>query len=364
MIAFNKIFSPLLACIIVLIFAETLLRSFNDFNLVYPYIEFFTNKHSRIGIHKGDLWGPKEFENITIRDIKFQHSRAMPDLSKEQKIIFLIGDSIVESASTPLDQSFHSIVDLKHPEYAIIAEHYAGCSLDAISILLDSYQQKFIQNGKVYKPDMVIAQLRGFSYQGGNTQFYDPTQGKNIDFQAKLNNEKQDLVVEIKQAILNVLKFDVKFSSELKDKILRDLILGKIHIFSLLSWRFYNWSISQSVPNNEHFIYHNLEDDYWYRFENSLNVFVRTANNNQIQGKILLIPDKRWFERYRYTRDFNPTEKRYLGLFQKYQVPYIYVMEDIYQEALKTNNPMFWHDGHPSSYGSKAIAKSLERLIL
>ncbi len=364
LVALNKIFSPLFACIIVLIFAEILLRSFNDFNLVYPYPEFFTNKYTRNSIHKGDLWGAREFENIIIRDARFQHSRPIPDLSKEQKLVFLIGDSMVESVSTPLNQSFHGLLDSLYPEYAIIAEHYAGCSLDTISILLDSYKQKFTQNGKLYKPDIVIAQLRGLSYQGGNTNFYDPVQGRNVDYQAKLNNEEQAPIVKIKQDILNALKFDVKFSNKLKDKILRDLVLGKVHILSLVSWKFYNWSISQSVPNNEHFVYHNVENDYWNRFENSLKLFIRTANNNQIQAKILLIPDKRWFERYRYTKDFNATEKRYLNLFEKYQIPYVYAMEDIYQESLQIDKPMFWHDGHPSAAGSVPIARSLERLIL
>lgn len=358
-----QIIKSLLACLIVLICGEITLRITNDFNLVYPYTEFFTNKFSRTSIHRGDLWGSKEYCNIIIRDADFQHSRAVPDLSQQQKIIYLIGDSMVESVSTPLDESFHGIVDKQHNEFYIVTQHYAGCSLDAISIMLNSYPSKFIQNGKVYKPDIVVAQLRGLSYQGGNTNFFDQIQGKNVDYQPKLNDREESSVVKFKQAILNKIKFDVKFSSKFKDKFLRELVLGNSHILSLLAWRFYNWSISQTVPNNESFTAYNIENDYWTRFENSLQQFINVANQNQIQAKILLIPDKKWFNRYTYVKQYNSTEKHYIDLFEKYQIPYVYSMEDIYNESLITDQPMFWNDGHPSIYGSKAIAKSLERLI-
>lgn len=230
-----RFFLPIIACIIVLIGGEILLRSFNDFGLVYPYIEFFTNKQSRQSIHKGDLWGPTEFANPIIRDENFQHTRPLPDLSKENKIIYLLGDSMVESVSTPLDKSFHGIVDNQHPEYCIATQHYAGCSLDTLTILLNAYPQKLNQDGKVYKPQIAVAQLRGLSYQGGNTNFFNPQLGRNVDYQAKLNDLEEPEIVKVKQSLLNQVKFDVKFSSKFKDQVLRQMVLGDIHILSLLA---------------------------------------------------------------------------------------------------------------------------------
>jgi len=358
-----KIIKPILACIIVLVCGEILLRATNDFNLVYPHIEFFTNKYTQNSIHKGNLWASQEYSNIVIRNQDLQHARSIPDLSKEKKIIYLIGDSMVESVSTPLEQSFHGIVDVQHDEFCILTHHHAGCSLEAISIIFSSYRDKCTQNGKVYKPAMVIAQLRGLSYQGGNTVFFDPSQNKVVDLQTKLNDREDPTVVKMKQAILNQIKFDVKFSDQFKDKILRSLVLGDIHILSLLAWRFYNWSIGQTIPNHESFTSYDTEEDYWIRFENSLRQFLEFANMQGIQPKILLIPDMKWFNDYVYTKQYPELEKRYIALFEKYKIPYVDATDDIYQYSLTTKEPMFWNDGHPSTYGSKAIAKSLERLI-
>lgn len=363
---FKKASIVLLSLIIVLISAELLLRAFNDFGLVYPYEEFFTNKSSQKSIHRGNLWDDFEFENIVIRNQNMQHLRDFPDFSKEQKIVYILGDSMVEAVAEPLGRIFYNISDDRHDEYCVVAQHFAGCSLKALTILLYNYPNYLKQNNKVYKPSLAVFQLRRYSYRGGNTVFFDPNAGP-VDYQEKLSTEeKLPAVVELKKSFLDKLKLDVKFSQKPQDKIFRALVLGESHILSLLAWKFYNWSLTTGIyPNQERFITskYNLEDAYWARFERELQVLLNVSDTLQIPVAVLLIPDPENLKHYHYAGSFNETEKKYIELFQKYQIPYEYAIEEFDDVSRFSQESLFWNDGHPSHKGQEAIALSLDKLI-
>lgn len=344
-----------------------ILNSFHDFGLVYPYEDFFYNKQLRTSTHKGNLWDEQEFANLVIRDERMQHVSPLPDLSQHHKLIYLLGDSIVESVAEPLDHIFYRLSNNRNSDLNIVAQHFAGCSLTTLAILLNNYRDYFTQNSIAYKPDYTVIQLRRYSYRGGNTNFWDPVKNQMVDYQEKLPiDESLAAVVKWKKNFLALFKLDVKFSSKPLDKFFRSQVLGKIHVFSLLAWRIYNWSISSSqYPNQEKFFTTkiSLEDMYWDRFENEIRLLLQVSKKVNIPISFLLIPDPELFKHYQYAQTYDATAKHYIELFKKYSIPYQYALEDFYQVSKENPETVFWNDGHPSHRGAEAMSRSLDKLL-
>jgi hypothetical protein len=144
----------ILALIVVLICSELLLRLSGDFGMVYPYHDYFYGKNMRQSIFKGEPWQAKEYTNLVIRDERLQHVRALPDLSQAQNLVFLLGDSTVESSSTTLEESFYMQAEKKLKNITLVPFHFAGCSLQALTIYLNNYQPFFTQNNKTECPSL------------------------------------------------------------------------------------------------------------------------------------------------------------------------------------------------------------------
>jgi hypothetical protein len=366
---FNKILkflTPFLSLIVVLLAAEICLRLNQDFDLVYPYQDYFYGKRMMVSTTKGEPWRKKEYENLIIRDRNLQHVKKLPDLEKSQNIVFLLGDSITESSSMPVNESFYQVLDSRRDDLDIVGFHFAGCSLMALGIELNNYAQHLNQNGKVFKPDYAIMQIRELSYIGGNTSFFDPRIGQMVDYQEKIKAEELSPVVALKKQLLNFFTINPKFSNRWIDNRFREWVVGDYHFISLVLWRFFQWTqqTNRFYPNNEQLILDSsLEDQYWRRFENSVALVKQISQANQIPVGILLVPEPDWFKRYERTRSYNQKEKKYQEIFAKHNIPFEYSIEEIYSIYQQSNQNVFWEDRHPSKTGSQGISIALENLL-
>ncbi len=362
-----KIFAPWLALILVLIVAEISFKVFNDYGRVIPYKDYFYNKNMPVSTLKGNPWTKLEFTNIVYRDKNFQHVPAKPDFNDlNQKNIFLLGDSMVESVSTPVDKSFYAISDAVNENITVVPFHFAGASLKALVYYLNQYHAFFRRDKQSFKPDLAVLQIRPMSYQGGNTMLFDQRIGKSRDFQEKLPLEKSK-IVESKEAFLKKFKLDIKFSSKFKDKLFRDLVLGESRIISLLAWQFFQWTtnVTKAAPNHEEFIVEKgvLEELYWQRFERSVKMLKEVSAKNQIPVAVLLVPSPDWLKRYEYTKKLNLQENRYQKLFAKYQIPYHYALSDFLSQKDKFKKAVFLEDNHPNELGVLALSKAFDNLV-
>jgi hypothetical protein len=321
----------------------------------------------KVSTLRGNPWDKFEFNNIVYRDNNLQHVPAKPNFQDpNQKNIFLLGDSMVESVSTPVEKVFYSIVDSNHDNLSVVPFHFAGCSLQALVLYFNQYQAFFQKDNKVFKPNLAVFQIRPLSYQGGNTVLFDPRLGRPRDFQDPINLIKSDVVVE-KEKFLSNFKLDIKFSPKFQDKLFRDLVLGETRIVSLLAWKFFQWTsrVTNQVPNHEElFVENKLEELYWQRFENSVRLLKASSIQNQIPVRVLLVPSPEWLERYSYTHEFNEQEKRYKNLFDKYGIPFHNSIIDFHLERQNAGNKLFFDDGHPNSYGVKALSNAFDKLLM
>lgn len=362
-----KIFTPVLALILVLFIAEISFKVFDDYGMVVPYKDYFYNKRMPVSTLKGKPWTKLEFTNTVYRDRNFQHVPIKPNFKDlDQSYIFLLGDSMVESVSTPVDKTFYSLSDARNEKVSVIPFHFAGASLKALTFYLNQYPAFFQRDKKSFKPDLAVIQIRPMSFQGGNTFLFDKRLGKARDFQEKLPIEKP-AVVKMKDSFLKNFKLDIKFSSKLKDKLFRDLVLGDSRIISLLAWRFFEWTtrVTKASPNHEDFIVHNdlLEELYWKRFEKTVQLLKQNSIRNEIPVAVMLVPSPDWLTRFNYSKNLNSQERRYQELFAKYEIPYHYALTDFLEVKNKHKEPVFLKDNHPNELGVVALSKAFDVLI-
>jgi hypothetical protein len=362
-----KIVTPFLALIFVLLIAELSFKVFDDYGRVIPYKDYFYNKRMPKSTLKGKPWTKLEFTNTVYRDRNFQHVPQRPDFSNlEQKNIFLLGDSMVESISTPVDKTFYALSDLRNDNIAVVPFHFAGCSLKALTFYMGQYPAFFRRANDSFKPDLAVLQIRPMSYQGGNTMLFDKRIGKTRDFQEKLPVEKP-YVVKAKESFLKNFRLDIKFSSKYKDKLFRDLVLGESRIISLLAWQVFQWTtrVTSSAPNHEDFIVNKgqMEELYWQRFEKSVKMLKETSMQQQIPVAVLLVPSPDWLKRFEYTQKLNEQEKRYQELFAKYKIPYHYALSDFLAQKKSTHKEVFLEDNHPNENGVQALSNAFDKLI-
>jgi hypothetical protein len=361
-----KFFTPVLSLLVFIITAEIFLRMNHDFGLVYPYQDYFYGKRMMISTTKGEPWRKQEYENLIIRNENLQHVKRLPDLEKSQNIIFLLGDSITESSSMPVNESFYQALDSRRNDLDIVGFHFAGCSLMALGLELNNYAQHLNQNGKIFKPNYAILQIRELSYIGGNTSFFDPRIGQMVDYQEKIKSEELKPIVAAKKQLLNFFTINPKFSNRWIDNRFREWVVSNYHFVSLVLWKFFLWTqqTSRFYPNNENLILDSsLEDQYWKRFENSVILLKQISQSNNIPVGVLLVPGPDWFRLYERTKSYNIQEKKYQELFAKYNIPFEYSIEEMYSIYKRSKQNVFWEDQHPSKVGSQGLTIALEKLI-
>lgn len=365
---FNLI-KPLLALLLVFFCAELSFAIFNNYGRVLPYVDYFTHKRKSFSILKGEPWDKIEFSNKLYRNKMFQHVKPLPDFSNfKTKNVYLLGDSITESASTPISASFHSITDEKNDSINIVPFHFGGCSLKTLVYYMSIYPKFFMRDSKPFKPDLIVLQLRSTSYRGGNTNIFDPKIGKYRDFQDKLPVDLNKApIVALKDKFLKNFSLDIKFSSKLKDKLFREVVLGESKILSFFAWRIFQWStrITSKAPNHENFfVYPNeLNEMYWQRFEKSVQLLTQQSKALGIPIAVLLVPQPDCYQEYKYTHKYNEQEVRYQNLFAKYAIPFEYGIEEFELHDAKTEEVLYWEDRHPSIEGNKALAVALDNLL-
>ena len=188
-----KLLKPFLALALVLVVIELAFLVTNNFGLVVPYRDHFFNKGQRVSHVKGAPWTKFEYENTVYRDKRMQHVAPFPDFANAKgKRVFLLGDSMVESGSTSVDKSFYALADQRSDLYNIAAYHAAGASLKKLNYFFQRLTRAiFTVDKKFYKPDLVVLQLRPFSYQGAPTFLPDPKTGKRRNIQEKLPSQKK-----------------------------------------------------------------------------------------------------------------------------------------------------------------------------
>lgn len=362
-----RIFYPLLALVLVLLVLELSFEVFDNYGRVVPYKDYFYNKRMPVSTLKGKPWTKLEFTNKVYRNRAFQHVPALPNFNTvNQKNIYLLGDSMVESVSTAVDKTFYSLVVNTRKDLGVVPFHFAGCSLKALIYYMNMYPAFFRRDEKSFKPDLAVFQIRPMSYQGGNTMLPDRRSGQARDFQEKLALEKPE-VVQLKESFLKNFKLDIKFSSKFHDKLFRDLVLGDSKIVSLLAWKIFEWTsrVTRSAPNHEEFIVNNdlLEELYWKRFEKSVKLLKDASAKSGIPVAILLVPSPDWLKHFEYTNKFNKQEERYQRLFSKYQISYHYALTDFLNQKNESKENVFLEDNHPNENGVKALSNAFDNLL-
>lgn len=363
-----KFLYPSLALLLLLVSAEISFKIFDDYGRVIPYRDYFFHKRQKVSYVSGELWLKKEYTSTLIRNSNFQHVPTSFDFSPSKKQIFLLGDSIVESGSMRVEDAFYSLLQERTNDLNIVPFHFAGASLKTLVMLMPQYKAFFNYQGKSIKPDLAVLQIRSFSFQGGNTNFFDPKLGKIRDFQDKLPSDlDKSKVIELKDKFLSFFKLDIKFSSKFKDQLFQKAVLGKSRIVSLLAWRIFQWTsrVTAISPRHEKFIVHpdQKEKEYWARFEKTIQMLSLYSKKFDLPVAVLLVPSPEWITEFEYTGKLNAKEEKYQELFAKYSIPFKYANQEFLAFKQKEQKKVFWEDKHPNLLGSKALSFALEELL-